>query len=288
MPRKSKQPGGHNPLTSHERKKYCGQYGTATARLGTNSQKRFGDYCLTTQPAVDPVVTPSGNIYSREAIVSYLLTKTQEMKELRAKRVAVEAAKLQRQSEAMAEEHRKAVAEFARKDQGAAQADKSQHSKQHDENLGKKISIETASEGRKGLKRTSYWLADSSPETPSTEISTAASEPIPNRPASPTTGRPIRRKELVSVTFNREEGKRGKVTCAVSAKAISFQNAVVIKKTGQVMLLDVYEKLAKPTMTCPVTGRKFKEKDVIRLQKAASGFAASGDIVAKKYRPTMT
>ena len=50
----------------------------------------------------------------------------------------------------------------------------------------------------------------------------------------------------------------------------------------------VYDELAKPSMTCPVTGKKFKEKDVLELHKGSSGFAASGCVVAKKYNPTLT
>ena len=34
-------------------------------------------------PAVDPVVSPSGTIYSREAIIKYLLAKTKEIKRAR-------------------------------------------------------------------------------------------------------------------------------------------------------------------------------------------------------------
>lgn len=50
-------------------------------RLGTESQLPFG-YCgLSMYPAEDPVVTPSGHIYSRESILEYLLTKSKEIKE---------------------------------------------------------------------------------------------------------------------------------------------------------------------------------------------------------------
>ena len=54
------------------------------------------------------------------------------------------------------------------------------------------------------------------------------------------------------------------------------------------MLKSVFEELARPTMTCPVTGKKFKERDVLELVKGKSGFAASGKVVAKKYNPTLT
>ena len=52
------------------------------------------------------------------------------------------------------------------------------------------------------------------------------------------------------------------------------------------MLEDVAKKLAYPSMTCPVTGAKFKMSDVVPVAQIASGFASSGKVEAKKYRPT--
>ncbi len=292
MTRKSKQPGGHNPLTAHERKKLLGDYGTQTARLGTASQRRFGDCALSLGPAVDPVCTPSGNIYSREAILQYLLTKTTELKEARARREAEEAAEERKFAAKEADEKGKAEREFVRKDQGAVQAKVSEHASALDAKVGKKISIESTEEGKKNLKRTSYWLSEYTPggqEDGDNSGANKAKEPIPNRPPSPMTGAPLRRKDLVSIELSRAEGSGGNVTCSVSGKAITTQNAIAIGKTGKVMLADVYEKLAKPEMMCPVTGRRFKEKDVIRLAKAGSGYAGGGVTVeAKRYKPTLT
>lgn len=299
MTRKSKQPGGHNPLTAHERKKLLGSYGTTSVRLGSAAQRRFGDCALGLTPAVDPVCTPSGNIYSREAIVSYLLAKTQELKQLRAKRDAEEAEQVERAARSEVEAKQKAAKDFKAKDQGAARSDVGTHGQSYGAALGKRISTESAEAGRETLKRTSYWLSDFTPdagrkttgeddEEGDVVASSTLKEPIPDRPPSPMSGEPLRRKDLISMELCREEGTKGNVTCAVSGKAITTQDAIVIKKTGKVMLLDVYEKVVRPDMTCPVTGRKFKEKDVIPLQKAASGFAASGEVVAKRYKPTMT
>jgi len=80
MARKSKQPGGHNPLTAHERKKFAKDtYGTTTARLGQDSQYAFANCGLSLHPAKErPVATPSGVIYERSAMLEYMLTKTQE------------------------------------------------------------------------------------------------------------------------------------------------------------------------------------------------------------------
>ena len=297
MTRKSKQPGGHNPLTSHERKKLLGEYGTQTARLGTASHRRFGDCALSLTPAVDPVCTPSGNIYSREAIVQYLLTKTTELKEARAQRDAEIAQDERKQAARKADQHQRTAQQFAQKDQGAVQSQMGEHTRTLDAQKGKQISMESTEEGKKGLKRTSYWLSEYSPggngddddDDGGGNAKNKTREPIPDRPPSPMTGGPLRRKDLVSIELSRAEGSSGNVTCAVSGKAITTQRAIAIKKTGKVMLEDVYERLAKPDMVCPCTGRKFKEKDVIQLAKAGSGYAGSGVTVeAKRYKPTLT
>lgn len=74
--------------------------GTITQRVGKDSQLPFGHCCLSLQPAMDAVVrsfmlryslsaytivnrvvnSPSGHIYSREAILEYILHKSRELK----------------------------------------------------------------------------------------------------------------------------------------------------------------------------------------------------------------
>lgn len=231
----------------------------------------------------------SGNIYSREAIVSYLLSKNQELRESRAKYDAQAATKQRRISEEADAANTKAIVSFAEKDQGAAQTSHSVHSQSLKEKVGKRICTESVEDGKRTLKRSSFWLSEYQPVHDDSETNLLRKGPPPERPLSPMSGNPLRLKDLIPIELDREEStNKGKVVCAVSGKAITTQQVVAIKKTRQVMLLDVYEKLAKPTMTCPIKGKKFKEKDVIILQKASSGFAASGEVIAKRYRPTMT
>ena len=60
--------------------KHTEKPGSIKQRLGQDSHLPFG-YCgLTLRPAEDPVVSSSGHVYSREAILEYLLTKMQEIK----------------------------------------------------------------------------------------------------------------------------------------------------------------------------------------------------------------
>lgn len=54
--------------------------GSITQRLGTDSQQPFGHCCLSLAPVEDAVLTPSGHIYEREAMLEYLLKKTKALK----------------------------------------------------------------------------------------------------------------------------------------------------------------------------------------------------------------
>ncbi len=51
------------------------------------------------------------------------------------------------------------------------------------------------------------------------------------------------------------------------------------------MLESAAEELAYPTMTCPLTGKKFTMNDIVPIVQAVSSFAASGRVEATKYRP---
>mmetsp|Transcript_385 Transcript_385/g.719 ORF Transcript_385/g.719 Transcript_385/m.719 type:complete len:318 (+) Transcript_385:105-1058(+) len=317
MTRKSKQPGGHNPLTYHEQKRLKSSgYGTQSTRLTTDSQLPFGHCCLSLSPAISDsrsgasgasggggvVATPSGHIYSREAIVQYLLTKNGEVKKQKAeydrKRLAIEDRRVEWEEKI----RQQAENLFSRKDQGAMVVRKEDLSPA-------KLSGGTKTDEKKktsenSLKTTSYWLASSQPQREvkasgefdyEKEIN-ALPPPPPERPASPMSGNPLKLKQLIPLKLVREEeddkkargADPGRVLCSVSGKVITTQAVVAIRSSGQVMLKSVYDELAKPTMTCPVTGKKFKEKDVVELQKSSSGFAASGQVIATKYNPTLT
>jgi len=76
--RHSKNSGDRSHYTSHEKAK--ARNGSIKQRLGTDSQLPFGYCSLSMHPAEEPVVSPSGHIYSREFILEYLLTKSQELK----------------------------------------------------------------------------------------------------------------------------------------------------------------------------------------------------------------
>jgi nitric oxide synthase-interacting protein len=281
MGRKSKQAGtGHLPLTNHEIKEYSKQaYGTTTARLGQDSQYTFANCCLSLHPAKDhPVATPSGFIYERSAILEYLLSKTQELKNE------------QQQYEVwqgLQEKERLQSQEEDRMDQLEAF-----------ENSQKVVVSQKRKAEVNPLKRTSYWLAESQPDAAgggpgrihgdSSGIAGNRRLPPPKRPPSPNSQNPLSRKSLIELDLKRNSDDQ--VLCAISEKSITTQQALALltksDQPAQVVLEKVYIDLGKEKI-CPVTGRKITK--IVKLQRGGSSFSSNGGVIqAKKYRPTMT
>ena len=72
--------GSLNPMSYGEKANLNNTWcGTQERRVGTDSQIPFGYCCLSLQPVVEPVVSPTGHLYSRECILEYLLTKKEEL-----------------------------------------------------------------------------------------------------------------------------------------------------------------------------------------------------------------
>ena len=325
--RKSKQAGGHNPLTYAERKRLKSSgYGTQSTRLSTQSQLPFGHCSLNLSPIDgDAVATPSGHIYSREAIVQYLLTKNGELKKEKAEYERLRLEVENRRVEWEEKERKKNEQKFMRKDQGAMSAIASSSTtlvvrSDDTDTTSRSVAGSSAaasavksgsSKGKEenSLSHVSYWLATSQPQHKKgaskegdfdyeAEIEQLPPAP-PERPPSPMSGEPLKLKQLIPLHLVREgdeDGKQsksskeatGRILCAVSHKTITTQPTIAIAKTGQVMLKSVYKELAEPDMTCPITSKKFKQKDVLELVKGKSGYAASGETVARKYNPTLT
>lgn len=161
------------------------------------------------------------------------------------------------------------------------------------------------------LRKVSPWIPQFTPSAKDSDIK----EP-PKRPPSPITGRPLRAKDLIPIDLIKETANDNatgvtRYLCPVSRcvlvsvryrpmtssltlptmlclrKTITNQPVVLIKTTGALMLEQAAKDLAYPDMTCPITGKKFKADDVLVFASAASGFAASGPVVAKVYRPNL-
>ncbi len=276
-------------FTSAEKKK--AGYGTQTARIGTDSKLPFGHCCLGLQPAVEPLISPSGHIYSKEAIYSYLLVRQEELRKARKawkrarEAAALEAAESVSRAEAAATERLVADSERVSRKRKATDLETTHRRFVLAPHVPGKLIADPRSKGekQKELKTSSHWLPEFTPAAPKRQ----KTEKPPKRPLSPISGRPLRLKDLTPIKFTTIGGRAGggdvKVVCDVSQKQITYQDVVFIKTTGAVMLAQCYKDFAKATMKCPKTGKGFAEADVITIKNDGTGFAASGNVVAKKY-----
>ena len=202
MPSKHSKNAGDQHHFSHAEKKMCG-YGTESQRLGTESQTPFGYCSLSLNPVVDAVISPSGRLYSREAILEYLLLKTkgikrqQEQYDMQMTRHIADEKEKHRAMEAGQ------ITSFteAQDVQGITKRKASEvESKASYMESRKKVIDDTCPILKKeALRKISPWIVDFTPSAKEADIKIP-----PKRPSSPFSGRPLRAKDLIPVNLQRE------------------------------------------------------------------------------------
>ena len=275
--------------TYHERKKDAEQsgFGSKNVRLGKDSVKDFDCCCLTLQPCREPVLTPDGYLYDKEAILESLL---HQKKEMARKTKAFEKQKRREEQE----KHELKVAMERSKVESFEKLEKRLATKPHDAfdaNKKGEPSATTSNDTKVGKDLPSFWIPSLTPEAKPDE----AKKPD-SKTRCPMSGKPLRIKDLIPVKFSVvPDDEKSLITrevrykCAVTHDALG--NSVpcaVLRNTGNVVTMDCVEKLIKKDMLCPFTGEKLKEKDIIAIQRGGTGFAGSGiELSAKKDGPAM-
>mmetsp|Transcript_17121 Transcript_17121/g.51246 ORF Transcript_17121/g.51246 Transcript_17121/m.51246 type:complete len:334 (-) Transcript_17121:255-1256(-) len=279
---------GSESQTYHERKAMG--HGTIRERLGKDAAGNFDDCALTLRTVVDPVATPEGVLFERQAILENLLAQKKankrklvaweqqqegllrEAEEKKAVDAQAEVAAFDRQnhagaSEALAGALREAIKE------GAAELMREKRV------VSGAVNIRTNKEKMKEVR--SYWGPSMVPEARD-----LLDKPDVNT-YCPATGKKLRLKDLVSVKFTRLQDEGGAKPDPAMRKAGAqearfcdpitkdvFTNAsslVLLKSTGDVLLKQTYEKCVKPDGI--FDGRKIAAKDVIDLKSGGTGFA---------------
>lgn len=301
-------------MTYHERtKKFASsEYGSVSQRLAGHSQYQLGDCALTvasllhhatafadgsestTNSTTTALCSPSGYLYQEAAIVEYLLKGVQELKRQRAEWQELQQRQQEQTTAQAAEQHKRKISDFEATQRAVASTLKKA-----------KTSTPSHPQAQADLKRVSYWLASSQPanvEDSPDLLSTAGTAvampppPPPERPGSPMTGQPLRRKDLWPVRLRTLDGK---LACAVSQKSLGSAPCVAYWTTkstnnnkessvGEIVLESVYKDLQlAQSEKCPLTDAKIRH--VRTLQQGGSSFASSKQKVqALKYRPTIT
>ncbi|KAJ1131918.1 hypothetical protein NDU88_010248 [Pleurodeles waltl] len=276
--------------TYHEKKKdtAASGYGTQTVRLSKDAVKDFDCCCLSLQPCKDPVVTPDGYIFEKEAILEYIL---HQKKEIARQMKAYEKQKNKKKAEV--QELQKAAKES--KVKVFLEKETSIISKPLNPFMGgtqPSTSNQPSREDR-DKELPSFWIPSLTPEAK------AAILKKPDKTVyCPMSGKPLKMKDLIPVKFTPVDetldrvgliNRQDRYICAVTRDMLG--NSVpcaVLRPSGAVVTLECVEKLIKKDMQDPINGESLSEKDIIVIQRGGTGFAGSGvALEAKESRPVM-
>ncbi|XP_028929109.1 nitric oxide synthase-interacting protein [Ornithorhynchus anatinus] len=282
--------------TYHEKKKdtAASGYGTQNVRLSRDAVKDFDCCCLSLQPCHDPVVTPDGFLYEKEAILEYILHQKREIArqmkayekqkgEQQAERRELSRAAAQEQVRGFLEKETAIVTKplnpFQRRPAGTGDSEPGPSTTSAPEDKDKQLP--------------SFWIPSLTPEAKASRLQKPSRAVL-----CPMSGRPLRLNDLTPVRFTLLDGSVDRVglitrseryICAVTRDSLS--NSVpcaVLRPSGAVVTLECVERLIRKDMVDPVNGAKLTAKDIIVLQRGGTGFAGSGvTLEAKKSRPVM-
>ncbi|WIA18381.1 hypothetical protein OEZ85_009843 [Tetradesmus obliquus] len=264
---------GSEGLTYHERKALG--FGTVKERVGKDSQGNYYDCCLTLQPAVDPVVTPDGYLYSREAILENLLQQKKAIKRKLAAYEAQQAEEQQKAAEQAQVAHEAKLIAFDRQNhmgisgktvKRIEDAIAAEAATMHDAK-GVKAAVNIKENEEKMKQLRAFWVPSQAPEA----------KDLLAKPDSatycPASSKKLRLKDCVAVKFTPvPEGESGRFMDPITKDTFTnTSRLVVIAPTGDVLLEETYKKCIK--LDGHFKGKKVGEKDVIKLQGGGTGFA---------------
>lgn len=279
--------------TYHEKKKdtAASGYGTQSIRLGKDAIKDFDCCCLSLQPCKDPVVTPDGFLYEKQAILEYILhQKTDIAKKMKAYEKQKQTLKSTGQNESKSAEKEK-VEKFKTSESNIVSKPINPFAAKDEKKPGESSGEVVVAGSSKSLP--SFWVPSLTPEAKPTLLKKPSKTVL-----CPMSGRPIKMNELITVRFTPLDpslervkllSRQERYVCAVTRDVLG--NSVpcaVLRPSGAVVTQECVEKLIKADMMDPVSGDKLTDKDIIYLQRGGTGFAGSGvDLRAKEARPVM-
>ncbi|VDL76591.1 unnamed protein product [Nippostrongylus brasiliensis] len=290
----------------HERKRDAkvSGYGTLHARLGADSIKKFDCCSLTLQPCKNPVITPNGYLFDREAVLEYILAQKKDIakrtkewekqnalneEEQRKSQQADQEAIVRRFAEVEgtpAHQRYRSLGDEAREDTGASNPLKrpggavTVQPAQKVKALGIEGDISNM-KGERSKELPSFWI----PELNPTAI------------LCPLSGKPLKLKDLMEVKFTPIPDDDDKASsnpakmqymCPVTHDALTnTTRCAYLKKSKCVVTWDVVEKLIKKDWLDPVSGEPMSQDDIIEMQRGGTGYAATNEVKAKLIRPQL-
>lgn len=291
-------------------------YGTLHQRLGADSIKEFDCCSITLQPCRDPVISPYGYIFDREAVLEYYLEQKKEnarkLKEWE-KQCKKEEEEAEREKQLGEELRLKKFKEIegtpahpgVKQDvgldspttsAGATPSGAKTNKRKFPDDEGSRSKRPKEDEisnvaGEKLKEYPSFWIPQLNPTA---EVKIEKPE---QRILCPLSGKPLKIKELMPVKFTvmpDDESNRSLIArkvrymCPVTHDALTNTTRCAYLKTSQcVVTMECVEKIIRKEMTDPINGKPLEEDDIIELQRGGTGFASTNKVKAKLVRPQL-
>eukprot|EP00735_Rhodelphis_limneticus_P011841 TRINITY_DN4997_c0_g1::TRINITY_DN4997_c0_g1_i1::g.16584::m.16584 TRINITY_DN4997_c0_g1::TRINITY_DN4997_c0_g1_i1::g.16584 ORF type:complete len:299 (+),score=62.23,sp/Q9Y314/NOSIP_HUMAN/40.47/4e-69,Rtf2/PF04641.7/0.00024,Rtf2/PF04641.7/6.7e+02,Rtf2/PF04641.7/1.2e-06,zf-Nse/PF11789.3/0.015,zf-Nse/PF11789.3/56,zf-Nse/PF11789.3/9.1e+02,U-box/PF04564.10/0.12,U-box/PF04564.10/1.9e+03,U-box/PF04564.10/36,zf-RING_2/PF13639.1/5.8e+03,zf-RING_2/PF13639.1/0.0012,zf-C3HC4_2/PF13923.1/7.9e+03,zf-C3HC4_2/PF139 len=279
-------------FTYHERREMERAYGVNKARIGNDSVKEFDCCSLSLKPCRTPMVSPYGDVYEKEAIFEYLLHQRKQIAkqtELWEKQMAEKAKEV---TDAEDRKKKEVLDRFDRQELGVMPERSPTEPPRLLAEATKAVStidgetLRLRAEERRVINDSEFWLPG---KTPGAKASAVEKPDI--TPKCPMTGKPLRVKQLVEITFTplkardkANEGGKARYMCPICYTTLT--NAVqcaALKSSGNVVCKTCLDNVVKKDWIDPIASKKVSEKDIIML-KRGTGFAGSGtQLIVEKH-----
>lgn len=317
MTRHSKNCTAGHVYTYHEKKKdtEASGWGTEKARFSKDSMQEFDCCNLSLQPCKDPVITPDGYLYEREAIIEYMIQQkrliAKKLKDYERRKTKEEV----EQKRLLEEKKSERVKEFMKqegsiiskplnpfkgsplaliKPEGGKKSTKDDEPQPGPSGVGAGALSNMSGENKTSLP--AFWIPSLTPDDKGTLVKKPETKVL-----CPMTKKPLAMKHLITVKFTKVKdgddkthvlNKDLRYVCPVTGDALG--NSVpcaVLRHSGAVVTQESVEKILRldDPMRDPITALVMTDKDIIYMQRGASSFAASGLILeAASARPVMS
>lgn len=211
-------------------------------------------------------MTPEGVLYEREVILENLVSQKKACAQKQAAYAAQSGCEAVAASQAAAADQQARLDAFHRLNHGGGDAG------------ARKGDAQARSAHSAQLK--AFWMPGQTPDTPHLLA------PPSSHTLCPATGNKLRLKDLVGVKFTRVPGEQeqgvGRFMCPLCQETFTnVSRIVVLKPTGQALSEDCYRRFVEPEGQHE--GVKVRAKDVVRLERGGTGFAATSQVEAKTY-----
>uniref|UniRef100_A0A0N4ZM34 Nitric oxide synthase-interacting protein homolog n=1 Tax=Parastrongyloides trichosuri TaxID=131310 RepID=A0A0N4ZM34_PARTI len=295
-----------------QRDKKESKYGLIKARLGADSVNSFDCCALSLQPCKNPVISPEGYIFDKEAIALYfeqqMKNNKRKMKEWEKQVKEMEDLKrkeetnkeIEKKLELFEKSRSKGVESFVKDIPSTSLSKKRKHiSVDSDDEEEAKFKKKNLYEEKKNIidekerELPSFWVPEMVPEAEKSLLEK------PNmKILCPVSNKPLKFKNLLDVIFteitegdkNEQHiaGKKIRYMCPITHDLLTNTTKCVYLKTSKhVITKECYDKVIKKDMIDPINNQKMKESDVIELKLGGTGFAATNDLEAQLMTPAM-